>query len=275
MLEYSKNEGCVEVQNFSSCSERNAVKVVAFAFRMVERFSDEHIKVILKKAKESEELKEIFGEPKEQQMFSTTINPDGTQQHSSGLGGVLFEKSNSDPNKQFGWRVLINVDQILFQCMEYTRWQSVFEELKNYIEQVFNLIESDLPTHQISLEYLDEFILHHPESNWKKELFAEDCSYILPNIYELEDFWHINHGYFITKPELGHKMLDTLNINYFTDEQDAMKQKIQIRTQHNLLLGKSLYEKNKFFNYLDEMHTHSKSMFETIIRKEVRDEFSN
>ncbi|MCK9454239.1 TIGR04255 family protein [Sulfurimonas sp.] len=264
------------MENFSACSGCNAVKVIAFAFNMVERFSEEHIKEILKKAKESQELKEIFGEPKEQQMFSTTINPDGTQQHSSGLGGVLFEKSSSNPDKPFSWKVLINVDQILIQCLEYSRWHNIFEEFKNYIEKVFSLIGGNLLIRQMTLEYLDEFILNNPQSNWKKELFAEDCSYILPNIYSLEDFWHINHGYFVTKAEFdSYKMLDTLNINYFADEQDAMKQKIQVRTQHNLLLGVCQYNKDKFFTYLDEMHIHSKSIFDTIIREEVRNEFDN
>lgn len=263
------------MKHFTACSDLNAVKVVAFAFNLVERFSDEHIKTIFKKAKENEALKEIFGEPKEQQMFSTTINPDGTQQHSSGLGGVIFEKKSSSPNKPFSWKILINVDQIIIQCLDYSRWKFIFPELQKYIENIFDLIESDLPIRQISLEYLDEFILNNPESNWKKELFVDDCNFILPNIYELEDFWHINHGYFIQKPELEHKMLDTLNINYFMDEQDGMKQKIHIRTQHNLILVKSPYDRDKFFSYLDNMHKHSKLMFETIVKEEVRDGFDN
>lgn len=262
------------MKNFSSCTENNAVKVVAFAFNLVERFSEEHIKAILQKAKETEKVEEIFGEPKEQQMFSTTISPDGTQQHASGLGGIVFEIPNIDPVKPFGWRILINADQVLVQCMEYSSWQVAFEKLQNYMSLIFDFIECDLLIRQISLEYLDEFILHNSESEWKKELFAENCSFILPNIYKLQDFWHINHGYFVTKPELdNYKLLDTLNINYFADEQDNMKEKIHIRTQHNLLLNKKSYNAKIFFAYLEEMHTHSKAIFETIIRKEVRNEF--
>jgi hypothetical protein len=129
---------------------------------------------------------------------------------------------------------------------------------------------------QLTLEYLDEFEVLSPEADWKQELFRQNNNKFLnKNVYEQNDFWHINHGYFITLDKLKNKQLDTISINYFSDENDDLKNKVTIKSQHTVIVDpiQKIDKKSFITKTFDIVHIHSKEIFENIISDNVLKEF--
>ncbi len=245
-------------------AEKNAVKVVAFAIQLTEQFSPDHIASIVNITRETQFFKDEFSNFTDQVEMSLTIGPDGVQQHSS-ANGILFEKKESD--EQISWTTSINKDSIIVTCRAYTRWEQIAPKALKIINEVFSITKS-VKIAQITLEYLDEFHIISQQYDWKKQLFRDNCNYILPSIYDNDSFWHINYGYFINISDLAQPLLDNLFINYFADEQDELKHKVNVRAQHKIVVDDN-YDESFIAKYFGVIHFHSKSIFEEIIHDNI------
>jgi len=250
-------------------SEKNAVKVIAFAIYFSQKLSNEDIKALTSYIDESKFFKAEFKSIQNQDELAVTFTSDGVQTQTQTISGVLCNKQEPD------WSLTINKKAIVVTCKEYTRWNEISLNAYKYITEAFKSIPKDKDILQITLEYLDEFEILDSNSNWKEVLFKRDSSYITSNIYTLDDFWHINQGYFIKLQDLEQKLLDTIDINYFSDERDDFKNKINIRTQHVLHFDSSYnYNDENIKKIFDTMHIHGKDIFEKIIHDNILDKFS-
>lgn len=244
----------------------NAVKVIAFAINYTQQLSNETITTVIQTLKDTSFFTEKFQDIKDQNMFSMTVNPDGVQAQTQSIGGVVC--NNDD------WSLTVNKDVIIVTCKKYTRWNDISSETYQYLNEIFKLIPSTQGIAQITLEYLDEFEILDNKSDWKRYLFNKECSYITDNIYETADFWHINLGSFVELKELDQKLLDGIDINYFADEQDELKHKINLRTQHVLSYAANQAYNNKIIEKnFNTMHIHSKEVFEKIIHSDILKKF--
>lgn len=245
-------------------SERNAVKVVAFGFNFTSRISDTEMELLIEKLNNDVILSKEFKSNITEEI-SMTIGPDNVSHQKITKGGIFF-------NKDDNWIINISKEFIVITCREYSRWHIIAPIVYNYLSNLFQIINNEL--NQITLEYLDEFKILNTETEWKKELFNIDSKYINQNIYNINDYWHLNQGAFIKINDISHKLLDTISINYFADEQDNFNNKINIRSQHILLFeNQEKFNKDIFENYFDKIHKHSKNIFENIINKNIIKEF--
>lgn len=254
-------------------SEENAVKVIALAIYFSQKLSNEDIDVLIKQVNEINFFKEEFNSIQNQDEIAVTFTPDGGQTQTQTLSGVICNKQKNNQIPE--WSLTINKEFIVVTCSDYTRWNDISLNSYKYITEAFKLIPKDKDISQLTLEYLDEFEILNNKSNWKELLFKEDSGYITPNIFTLDDFWHINQGCFVKLQDLEQKLLDTININYFADERDSLKHKINIRTQHVLHYDNSCNYNNvnikKIFNTI---HVHSKNIFEKIVHDDVLNKFN-
>lgn len=250
----------------------NAVKVVAFAINFLSGFSQQEIDSLIKELEKVQYLNDNFNNLQKSQEVSVTIHADGTQEHAQSVGGIVY-KQTDESNPSFGWSLTINKNFILVTCNAYTRWDEIILRVMEFISNVFDALSIKKEIAQITLEYLDEFEILDVSANWKKTLFKEDCKYILPHIIDLNDYWHINHGYFIKLDSLEKKLLDTLNINYFADEQDNLKQKINIVLQHVLPEINQSYDAETIKEKFNIIHLHSKRIFEEIVHNDILKSF--
>lgn len=245
-------------------SENNAVKVVALGFNFANRIPDTEIELLIEKLNENEILSKKFNTSITDEI-SMTIGPDGIPHQTKSKGGIVFNQDNK-------WAINITKDFMVITCRDYSRWHIINKVAYEYISILFDIIKYNL--NQITLEYLDEFKVLNTELEWKKELFNSDSTYINKNIYSLNDYWHINQGSFTQIDNIQHKLLDTININYFADEQDNLNDKINIRSQHRLLFeNHEQFKKDIFEDYFDKIHRHSKNIFENIVNKDIINEF--
>lgn len=248
-----------------SCSTRNAVKVVAFGFNFSNKILDSEIDSIIEKLLESEILKAQF-EATITDEISMTIGPDGIPHQRKSKGGIYFSKINQKCS------INITKDFVVITHEEYTRWDKIIVEVYEYIHELFNILQINL--NQLTLEYLDEFEILDIKNEWTKELFNNNSQYLSPIIYTFSDYWHINQGAFIKVENIPHKLLDNININYFADEQDNLKDKVNIRAHHRLLLESQEKFSVLFREYFQHIHMHSKNIFENIINENIIKEFN-
>lgn len=253
-------------------SEENAVKVIAFAIYFSQKLSNEDIDILITKTNEINFFNNEFNSIENQDEIAVTFTPDGGQSQTQTISGVVCNKLN---NKIPEWSLTINKEVVVVTCREYTWWNEISLNAYKYITEAFNLTPKDKNISQITLEYLDEFEILDNNSNWKELLFKNNSEYITSNIYKLNDFWHINQGCFIKLQNLDKKLLDTIDINYFSDERDSLKHKVNIRTQHILR-----YDSNYKYNdenikiIFDAIHIHSKDIFEKIIHDDILNTFN-
>ena len=242
------------VQSFS---RQNAVKIIAFDVKLASNLSPDDINKFILKYQDKEDYKTT-----PQQEFTMTATSDGVTQQVIQNSGVTLEKDS--------WKISINKTQIVLICNQYTRWENIFKQAFILFSEVYSSI--DIQISQIILEYNDEFQILDAKASWKEELFKKECHYITPNIYELNDYWHVYHGYFITVDKIDDKLLDNIRINYYADETDSLKEKVNIITQHTLSYAnlKNLDDVKHDFN---EIHKHSKKIFEKIVHDDILHEF--
>jgi len=260
------------MEHIKAYADKNAVKVIAFAINFDQNLANEKIQNIIDMAKKDAFFIKNFPKVNNQTEVSLVITPEGAPQQKTTENGVVFQSEDS------AWTIIINKEHIVVTCKAYSRWNAISKQTYEYLQKVIDIFSKDynVPIAQLTLEYLDEFEVVSPEADWKQELFRQDDNKFLnKNVYEQNDFWHINHGYFITLNELDNKQLDTININYFSDENDDFKNKVTIKAQHRVIvepiqeIGKMDFITKTF----DIVHNHSKKVFENIVSKNVLDEF--
>ncbi len=251
-------------------SNENAVKVIAFAINFSEKITDVKVHELINQIKSNEYFKKNFSKFEDQTQFSLVFGPDGAQQQTVTVNGIILYEN------QLLWSLTFNSDVILITCKKYNRWKEISIGAYAHLEHLIRIIDSGINISQVTLEYLDEFEILNPSERWKNELFNFSCKYLNPNLYTLTDFWHLNQGYFIKLEGLENKLLDTININYFADQNDSFKHKLNIRTQHKLLVEpvKPISDFNYIKDCFEKMHIHSKEIFESIVHNNVLNTFA-
>lgn len=249
-------------------TETNAVKVVAFAIELEEKFTVDALASLVEQLRTSEFFKQEFNNMNDQMEVSLTIGPEGVVQHTQSMNGIIFEKSNDG---QVSWVVAINKDSIVVNCFQYTRWKTIFPKSTDIIREVFKIL-GNKNIGGITLEYLDEFEVLDTAASWASALFKHDSEYLMKNIFECKHFWHINHGYFTDIDSIANLALDNIFINYFADEHDGLKNKVHVKTQHKLGLEEE-YSDSRIPDYFNAIHIHSKNIFEKIIHDDILELF--
>lgn len=252
-------------------NDKNAVKIIAFAFAFSKRLTLEEMDILIENINKNNYLKEEFPKRDKQQEISMTIGPDGIPKPSQSLGGLICSKIENSKN---AWILEINKDLLIITCSNYTRWKNIAETSFKYIDEIFGMIPgSDSRIANIALEYLDEFIVNSSQ-NWKESLF-KNSEYLPQHVYSVNDYWHINHGFFFNIPNIEEKTLNTIATNFFADEMDGMQEKINIRMQHKVIYNSAIpYNKSKIIETFNYLHIYSKEeIFEKIINDSVLETF--
>jgi len=260
------------MEHIKAYADKNAVKVIAFAINFDQNLANEQIKNIIDMAKKDNFFTDNFPKVTNQSEVSFVVIPEGAPQQNITENGAIFQSEDS------AWTIIINKKHIVITCKAYSRWNTISKVTYEYLQKVINIFpkEYNVFIAQLTLEYLDEFEVLSLEADWKQELFRQNNNKFLnKNVYEQNDFWHINHGYFITLDKLKNKQLDTISINYFSDENDDLKNKVTIKSQHTVIVDpiQKIDKKSFITKTFDIVHIHSKEIFENIISDNVLKEF--
>lgn len=255
------------MSNVKPCSETNAVKIVAFAFDLVQEIDETIINNAIKLYDEDKELRTDLIRKSTHDEVSVTIS-DGAQVSKKSLGGVSFESLSS--NGEVEWTLLLSKKSLMVSCKKYTRWDDVWAKAKTYFGKIIESLDGQTVSNA-TLEYLDEFIIEDITKEWKLELFNKESKFLAKNFFEVDDLWHSDHGYLVNKTSpMEHKILNTINISLLKDEKQE-RNILAIRTQHKSFVASDIKGPDSFFIGLDgiyqDHHNNNKSILQNMLSK--------
>lgn len=170
--------------------------------------------------------------------------------------------------------VTITRNHCLVTVPDYTRWDTVFAEVKKYFKIVFDEIGPSRPISAINLQYYDIFTWRdEPENLNLREVFSQNA-YIPESIFEQTGLWHVHQGMLQKHSSpISHDQLDNLNVEF----QDVNQQRvIQITGAHRAILRDPLWQvhlKNEplMHDIFGVLHTKNKTMLHRLLTSTMTD----
>lgn len=218
-------------------NEHNAIKIAAFAFALQPESITHDILEHIQNHYNNQQFSD-YNNLVPHNSIVVNFTESNQKITSDALGGLSLLKVDGLGNKI--WEIVIDKDAIIATCYRYTRWNEIFEQAKNYIKEILNLINKELKIIGLTLEYIDEFtVLDHSNNSWKEELFLENTKYLPSHIFEISNPWHSHHGFFFNgRDPLNQKILINLNIEYVITNQSIYN--LVIRSQQRSLLNSAV-----------------------------------
>lgn len=208
--------------NIKPFADANAIKVVAFGIEFTNRVDLPLVNSIIALYNNDTNLKESL--PLMQPLNVTTIQiSDGVQSQAEAIGGVQFLRLQKDGTVEMALKLQGN--SLIVVCQSYSTWTEISSEALKYFSRLIPSITEQL-INAITLEYVDEFITDDRSNKWIEELFNKDSKYICENVFDVDNFWHSNHGYFNTIEQNGEqiRVLNTVDINTIEETNNITKE---------------------------------------------------
>lgn len=126
--------------------------------------------------------------------------------------GVELQRTSVDGSR-LEWMLRITEDMVSVHCLDYTRWDEVWQQAETYLNKVFGYIDgSDSFVSSIGLRCIDRFLYKDdPEQSNLAELFKQDTPYIAKTAFTHGHLWHCHSGWFESLDDL--QCLNQLNAN--------------------------------------------------------------
>lgn len=254
----------------------NAIQNVVFAVEWGDQLSTGELRTIraLHEDPKNTEFRKTFTKIDEPQML--TINIDGKSMQNNNvneIGGVHFTRPSTSNVSVVSKALNISRQNCLAVIVEYSRWDTVWPEVRKWIQLVLPTI---LPTHAVTalgLQYVDVFFWKaDPAELNLREMLAENSKLLPKNIFDTPNLWHSHHGY-IDKCEANspYEVLENINVNMLdTNGQRS----IQILTSHRAQLKAPIWTYDNFSSGLDQfmpqLHERNKSILRDLLMPEVQ-----
>lgn len=265
----------MSIDNLTPISNEHAVQSIAFFLEWNEHLPS---KLLL----DAQKLNSRFGNlglpiHKTQQMavFRFSGQPDlNAVQHD--LGGVTF--SSLEPTDSNNPReVTLSRQGIVVLIKDYTRWDSVFSEVKNYIKPLLELIGTHRPLSSIGIQVTDVFLwMDDPQELNLREVFKPD-GYLPANVFNLKGLWHSHHGFLseVSAPADA-QFLENVNVDRIDHNGQTL---IQINGVHKLNLSKPLWQSHLknieiIHDAFELLHSANKKMLSALLTDGVQEKIS-
>jgi len=156
----------------------------------------------------------------------------------AGAGAIVFSKAGGFG--ELARSVTLSRNNCMIVVPDYSRWEQVFSDVRQYLHIVLDEIAPIRPLLAIGLQYVDIF-------SWKDDpaeldlaqVFAADA-YIPPNVFQQKGLWHLHHGYMEAHGEpLAHTRLENVNVDLFDT---GGQRTIQITGSHRATLAAPLWQ---------------------------------
>ena len=153
-----------------------------------------------------ETLKQDFPRQEVTQEYKLDVGPGGgaLKQLPSGLQLSRF-RANGAPE----WMINIAPQAISFHCLDYSRWDPVWKEMKTYIRAVFHEMgAAHVSIGAVGLKYVDRFIWKGDVNGYDaRQLFKTETPLLHKRAFESGPRWHCHTGWF----HFGHSSGEILN----------------------------------------------------------------
>ena len=129
-----------------------------------------------------------------------------------------FVRYKSDGN--IDWRLHIQDDRIIVNCLAYTRWQHIWTQARVLFAHVSEILEEATGIASASLQYVNVFSWNGPTEAYDSRLLLNEHSPCVPDSVLVHGpLWHLHQGWFspIADPA-GGRILDRMHIDAIADQ---------------------------------------------------------
>lgn len=186
---------------------------------------------------------------------------------------LSFESFKKDGSHE--WRLRVEDNAILVNCLTYTRWKEISEKSLIYIRKISSVLaQRDRSISNIFLQYLDRF-------NWSKTLdeydlnllLAKNCKYVGDFAFEVGPTWHSHQGWFeySDQPANG-RTLNRTNVTAKVENGLAnvlIDHYLQFESAENLNFGETVKEGGAIEVIFEALHQRNKSVLADLLTKET------
>lgn len=270
---------------FEPVNKEHAIVECVFFAEFMPSFSDSILQRLFNL---KETLQDDLPNTEEVRAFGGNFNPAETANVHFTNKQVGLNLQRIKPDGQIGWALKITENSISVHCLDYTRWQNILPKTMSFLSKAFQNIEgleNDLS--KIGLRYVDRFVYHGSEENYKVSyLFKENNSYLPQRIYESHLLWHTHLGWFETieknkknLPCLNQMNIDSLYMSLLSSR------KLITNIAHNMIINldnlknKTEYfdfsdidnkEKSIFCDMMEHLHNVNKDLMSNLLAKDIK-----
>lgn len=110
--------------------------------------------------------------------------------------GVIFERIKPDGN--IAWRLSVDQNAILVNCLEYEGWEQVWPQARSYAELAFQkLSEGEVPVSAIIFQTIDGFYWEGDLAECDpSKLLKIDGTHVPTSLGDRGVLWHLHQGWF-------------------------------------------------------------------------------
>ncbi len=112
------------------------------------------------------------------------------------VNGVLLQKQSA--KGAVLWSLQIADNTIVVSCMEYSRWEAVWDIAKDYLLRAANhLAAPDNAVNMVSLQVVDKFLYDSAVNEYElDDVFNVESPYLTRQVKKAGPLWHVNQGWF-------------------------------------------------------------------------------
>ena len=190
--------------------------------------------------------------------------------------GIELQKTNDDGS--LSWMLRIAEDIISVHCLDYTRWDDVWEKAKYYLNKSREHIGGrDNFISCIGLRYIDRFCYNgKPNESNLKELFKSNTHYISQTAFDNGPLWHCNSGWF-EKPNDDIKYLNQLNVSADYLSIDGDNKTLSITIDHNISAIVEQHDDNKhqdLTSFMNNLHDKNKQLLALLLTDKITNQIN-
>jgi uncharacterized protein (TIGR04255 family) len=113
------------------------------------------------------------------------------------VSDIGIELQRINPDGTMSWMLRTTSNSISVHCLNYTRWNEVWEKARNFLHIAFNQIgvSSNLFS-SVGLQYIDRFEFIGNPSDYNSELLLKRSDYVHNKAFCSAERWHCNIGWF-------------------------------------------------------------------------------
>ncbi len=199
-------------------------------------------------------------EPKNVVEHTIIITPEGPKTHvREELSGIELQRFRTDGNLEWMLRTTENI--ISVHCLDYTRWENVWDTAKKYLEAAFEQIqESGSFVNAIGIKYIDRFVYQDDVKNYKvSDLFSENTELLANKLFNSGPLWHSHIGWFEKIDGIDFPCLNQVNIDATYADFSGLKKPVTT-IEHTAILNADEYKRDisSFIEYEDKNDENSK-----------------
>ena len=199
---------------FAPIGERHAIAEVVFALQVSPAVTLEDRENL----KNAHKMWEAFL-PKlvESTVLAVSMSKSLAQPPQQPVPPLDFVRYKSDGNVE--WRLHILEDNIVVNCLTYTRWPHIWTQTKALFASVSQVLPNTTLIQSVYLQYINIFSWNGTTENYDSRALLDETSSCVPaSILDRGPHWHLHQGWFSQLTESpGRRILARMHIDAIDD----------------------------------------------------------